>query len=292
MTTAVMLTACSGSGGSDGGGVADRNSTQLGRGSVRLPEAAPTNQAANSGKSAGSSTDKGAPLGVTSLIKSASMQVEIAKPADVARQADAAGQIAVADGGSVFADDRTAGEHGSARLTLKVPPDTLTAVLAKLSALGKEVTRQSSSQDVTSQVADVNSRVESARGSLARLRALYSHATKVGDVITIEGEIAQREADLESLEAQQRTLEAQTSMATVQLYLSVSGTAPAATHHDKRGFLGGLSRGWHSFTSAATSIATGVGAALPFLVLVLLIGAAAWKLWPRRAQTPPAPIAE
>jgi hypothetical protein len=170
--------------------------------------------------------------------------------------------------------------------------EALTAVLAKLSALGKEVTRQSSSQDVTSQVADVNSRVESARGSLARLRALYSHATKVGDVITIEGEIAQREADLESLEAQQRTLEAQTSMATVQLYLSVSGTAPAATHHDKRGFLGGLSRGWHSFTSAATSIATGVGAALPFLVLVLLIGAAAWKLWPRRAQTPPAPIAE
>ena len=220
------------------------------------------------------------------------MQVEIAKAGEVARQADAAEQIAITEGGAVFADDRIAGEHGSARLTLKVPPASLAAVLTRLSALGREVTRQSRSEDVTSQVADVSSRLRSAQGSLARLRALFAHAVKISDVITIEGEIAQREADLESLEAQQRILDAQTSMATVQLYLSAAGTAAAPQHHDRRGFLGGLGRGWHSFTSAATSVATGIGAAVPFLVLVLLVGAAAWRLRPRRTQSPPAPVVE
>jgi hypothetical protein len=202
----------------------------------------------------------------------------------------------------VFADDRTAaggtggaggagGAGGTADLTLKVPPDSLTSVLNRLAALGRELSRQSSSQDVTSQVADVNSRVASARASVAELRALYSRATKIGDVITIEGEIAQRESDLEALEAQQRTLAAQTSMATVSVALSVSGRTPPPAHHGRHGFLGGLAGGWHSFTSAATAVTTGIGAALPFLVLVLVLGAAWLRLRPRRPQ-PPAPIAE
>ena len=85
-------------------------------------------------------------------------------------------------------------------------------------------------QDVTGKVADVDSRVDSARESILRLRTLYADATKVSDVIAIEQELATRQAELESLEAQQRALSTQTSQATVRLSLTaakVAATPPA-----------------------------------------------------------------
>ena len=52
---------------------------------------------------------------------------------------------------------------------------------------------------------------------------------------------------------------------------------------------GRLARGWDAFGAAASAIATGVGAVLPFALLLLVIGAAGWRLRPRRTQRPPAP---
>jgi uncharacterized protein DUF4349 len=158
--------------------------------------------------------------------------------------------------------------------------------------LGKELSRQSSTEDVTSQVADVSSRVQSARDSLIRLRVLYMHATKIGDVIEIESEIAQREADLESLEAQQRALAAQTSMATIELTLSTAAMPPpvAKHHHRETGFVGGLQRGWHAFGTSVAAVATALAAALPFVGLALLIGWGALVIRRRtRAAAPPTP---
>jgi hypothetical protein len=285
---AVLLTACTQSTHSANGG-------SLAGGAPDAAKAAPPAAAgaAHAGSAAGTESTAldQAPLASTALIKKASLQVQIGKPGQVGAQADAAGQIAAAAEGSVFADQRTSGERPSAELTLKVPPDSLTAVLSRLAALGKELSRQSSSQDVTSQVADVSSRVQSARDSLIRLRVLYTHASKIGDVIAIESEIAQREADLESLEAQQRTLAAQTSMATIELTLSTSTTpAPAAKHNDKTGFVGGLQRGWHAFGTSVVAVATALAAALPFLVLLALIGWGALAMRRRtRAAAPPTP---
>src|SRR6201999_993676 len=142
-------------------------------------------------------------------------------------------------GGEVDADDRTSGRHATATLQLRVPPASLESVLHELGKLGTEQSRTVSTTDVTQQVADVSSRVISAQQSIARLRTLYGHATKVSDVIEIEGELNTREADLESLEAQQRSLAGETQLATITLRLVTAAAAPPppapASHH------GGLS---------------------------------------------------
>lgn len=232
----------------------------------------------------------GVPVTSAALIQTADLVVEIAKGPDVAAKANRAEQIAVAAGGQVFADDRTAGSTPTAALTLKVPGGSLARVLTDLSALGKEKSRHSTTTDVTTQVADVTSRVRSAQASIDRLRLLFHQATKVSDVIALESELSQREADLESLQAQQRSLAAQTEMATVTLNLSTpaAGTGVHKKHQDKSGFLGGLQRGWQAFTHGAIAVATGVGAALPFLGLTLLILGAAVLLRRRlRSATPP-----
>ena len=288
----------SGGGSSAAGKLAPATHGDVGAAPARLPAAdAAAAGAGTSGGAASTAGGSGASAvdttDITSLalIRTASLTVRIAKSAGVAAAANAADQIATEVGGSVYSDDRTAGKHASAQLTLKVPPQSLPTVLTRLAALGTEISRSSSTQDVTTKVADVNSRVTSAQQSLARLRALYGSATKVGQVIEIESEITERESDLESLEAQQRALSDETSLATVNLSLTtrVQHTPPPPKHHPRSGFLGGLSHGWHAFTASVTAVVTALGAVLPFLVIVLLVAALVWRGRGRRRSRPAHP---
>jgi hypothetical protein len=223
-------------------------------------------------------------------IRVANMTVQVKHGQSVAGKADTAEAIATAVGGEVDSDDRTSGKYPTATLLLRVPPEDLTSVLHQLSALGVEKSRELSTRDVTSKVADVNSRVASARAAINRLRVLYQHAHKIGNVITIEDELNQRESDLESLQAQSRALAAQTTTAAITLALT-SPPAPARkptpkpVHHNRSGFVGGLLNGWHAFTKGVSVLATIIGAVLPFAVVLLLLAVAARLLWPRLRPT-------
>jgi hypothetical protein len=229
-------------------------------------------------------------LDPAAVVRTVQLAVRLAHRDDLGRQADRAGAIATAAGGSVFADDRTAGPQPAARLVLKVPPAKLAPVLAQLAALGVEQSRQLSTVDVTSRVADVTARLASARASVARLQALFGQAVKVSDVIAIEAELATRQADLESLEAQQRALAGQTSYATITLALSTP--APAGAPAPRRGFLGGLVAGWRHFVDAAQAVATAMGAAVPFVALLVVLVAPLWVLRRRRITRPRAATPE
>ncbi len=286
----VLLGGCtssSGGGGESANGADIQGSVAAGgqRAAIGEPSPAP----AAGAKTAPGGAGTVALVESQALIRTADLQVAV-KPGTVGTQAGRAEDIAIGAGGSVFGDDRSSGKAASASLTLKVPPDSLDGVLDRLAGLGAEQSRNVSTQDVTQQVADVDSRVQSARDSIARLRALYDHAVKVSDVISIEGELATREADLESLEAQQRSLAAQTSMATVRLELTSATPAPAPPHKTthRHGIAGAFVTGWHGFTAAVAWLARALATTLPFLVVVLLLAGGGLLLW-RRRPTPAAP---
>jgi Domain of unknown function (DUF4349) len=250
------------------------------------------------GAAGGSSTARLVLDAGAAKIRTARMTVAISGYQHVARKADEADEAALAVGGEVDSDDRTNGKHASASLLLRVPPESLQKILSALSELGEEKSRSSSTTDVTERVADVKSRLDSARQSIVRLRALYHSATKVSDVIAVETELSNREADLEALEAQQRSLSKQTALASVSLHLETATTRamPGSTHRANRGgFLGGLQRGWHGFVATAAWVAAGVGTILPFLLVLLVLVAAVRLLgarfprgW-RRTTPPPVP---
>jgi hypothetical protein len=171
------------------------------------------------------------------------------------------------------------GQSASATVTILVPPANLAATLDDLSGLGKEVSLDEGSQDVTGTVVDVNSRISAAQTSIARLQALMDKAGSVGDLLAVENQIAQRQSDLESLEQQQKTLQAQTSYATVTVHLTPppvpvqkAPTKPKQAH--VVGFVRGLRGGWHAFTRTVSAIGAALGAMLPFLVLVVVLGGA------------------
>jgi hypothetical protein len=208
---------------------------------------------------------------------------------DVTRSAGEAKRIVAAAGGYVSNENAAEdpGSRPSATVTFKIPSARYQGVLDQLgsSRIGERVSLRQQASDVTQEVADVGSRVKSARATLATFRKLLDKAESVSDIVQLEQEISTREADLESLQARQKSLSAQTAYATVTLRLG--GTA--VTHHGHKkagGFTGGIATGWRAFTAFLTGLALVLGWTLPFLGLAALIGLPTWWIIRRRRSAP------
>ena len=216
---------------------------------------------------------------------------------DVARAAARAEDFALGADGVVFAAETSVDPGrqalGQATLTLRVPPTQFKPTLDALGALGKELSRTRSAQDVTTELADTGSRVESQERSVARVRALLAEADTIGEVVQVESELSRREADLESLQAQLARLRDVTDLATIDVTLVAKDTAapPAPEEDGDLGFLAGLRSGWDAFVEIVLVALTVLGALLPFALAVGLVGLPAYALLRGRRRTPAAPTA-
>jgi len=163
---------------------------------------------------------------------------------------------------------------GQAVLVLRVPADRHLEAVDALEELGETVTRTRNAQDVTDEVVDVETRIATQEASIDRLQALLGQATEISDILAIETELTQRIADLESLKARQQQLASSTELATI----TVTFAPPQTVVEEGTGFVAGLQAGWRAFVRALELAVTALGAALPFigLVLVLLAPVAVW----------------
>jgi hypothetical protein len=223
-----------------------------------------------------------------SIVHTGDITVRVPNVDQKSAQAEA---LAAGAGGYVGGDDRQidAGQS-TATLTLRVPAGRFDATLNAIALLGTELSRNVSTQDVTSQVVDVAARLTTQRASVARIQALLAKATTIGEIVSIESELTQREADLESLEAQQAKLGDLTTLSTITAtLLGPQAQLVVAKPEHRTGFVAGLDRGWHAFLASMGWLLTVLGAILPFAVGIALV---AWlvRLLVRRLQarrTPP-----
>lgn len=170
---------------------------------------------------------------------------------------------------------RSAKTGGTVNLTLKVPVPAYQQVLADLSApaLGQQVALTQHATDVTQQAADVGSLVTSQQAAISALQGLLRHAASVTQLLQVQQQISNDESSLESLQAQQRALDHETSYATINMTL-LSTARPvvhARQHHATGGFLGGLGAGWRALQHATSWVLTALGAALPFLIIAVVL---------------------
>ncbi len=166
---------------------------------------------------------------------------------------------------------------------MKIPVPSYQAALGQLSspAIGTQLAMQQHATDVTQQVADVNSLVTSEQDAIAALRALLKRAASVSGLLQVQQQISQDQSYLNSLLSQQRALNQATSYGTVTMTLL---SAKLAGHHhvgSKHGFLAGLAAGWRALRHATALLLTALGAALPFLIVVLVLGAIGLLGWRR-----------
>ncbi|MFD7733649.1 DUF4349 domain-containing protein [Kitasatospora phosalacinea] len=199
-------------------------------------------------------------------------------------------------GGYVAGENLRGGKGDSTQstLTLKVPSASYQATLEGLGKLGTRLALSSQADDLTEQIADVDSRLKSMRASVDRVRALMADAKTLSEVVSLEGELTRRESDLESLQRQQQELSARTSLSTVTLEL----TTPYQTHVEpekkETGFWAsvgdGLSNGWQALVGLFRVLLVALAAVAPFLVLLAPL---AWllrrRLRTRRTGSPAVP---
>ena len=229
------------------------------------------------------------PADQRAVVYTAHLSVRAEKVDDAAAKAK---QFVLTAGGYVDNENSTT-DPVSAELTFKIPADRYPTVLDQLTKqLGKKLGLEQKAEDVTEQVADVDSRVRSAQSALTRLRTLLNKANTVGEVLNVTNEIDQRQSDLESLQARQKTLTQRTTFGTVSLSLIGPKAKAEPEEEPPSGFLGGLESGWNAFTAVLSGLATALGWVLPFAGLILLLGLPYLAIRRRRKPVQPEPEEE
>jgi hypothetical protein len=177
------------------------------------------------------------------------------------------------------------GTGGYSTITISVPTEALDATLDRVAELGDVHSRNASTEDVTAQYIDTESRVETMQASVERVRALMGQATRLADIVSLEAELSRRQADLEALQSQLAALDDAVTLAPIEVRLSTDESVLAEADDDT-GFLAGLTAGWEAFTASVAVLLTVVGAVLPFAVVIALV-AVPLLLWLRRRGSRP-----
>jgi hypothetical protein len=211
----------------------------------------------------------------SSIIYTAQLTVRADNVGSAAAQA---AQIAEGVGGYVSSENASADpDHPSeatASVQLKIPVASYRTTLGQLtSRLGTQLALQQQAQDVTQQVADVNSQVTSDEAAIAQLRALLSHAGSVGDLLSVQNQINDEESSLESMQAQQRALSHETTYATVTLTI-LGPKAKPLVHRPKAPptLAGGFGAGWRALRITVSWTLAFLGAIAPFAAVAAIAG--------------------
>ena len=315
LLAALALTACAGGSNdtSSASSVAARDGGAPGQSKADSGAAPQSGGASNglasggSGVGQGAKTDAKTSQSVTPAALQAT-QEQLARRASIALQVKNIGQavakvraaaaaaqgivlsenIGTGDGAVPLTDSSRVSATTYGEITISVPSTQLDTVVADLGALGKVIRSTSSSEDVGAQIVDTQSRLQTMRVSVERVRSFLEHATDLSQTVQMEAELTRRQSDLEAMEAQLASLKGSVARSPVQVSLT---TEPGviAQPQTATGFLAGLKGGWHAFTSSVAVVLTVLGALLPFAVVLALLGFPAWLLIRRRRTVTPPP---
>ena len=292
----MLLAGCSATSASSAAsasGVAAATAEALAPSAAGAPGARDANSATGQPANAGT-TARLAPGG--DIIYTAQLAV---RAANVSSAAARAAQITEGAGGYVSNETTSADpDHPSqaiATVQLKIPVASYPAILGQLAdGLGTQLSLQEQAQDVTQQVADVNSQVASDQAAIVQLRALLSHAGSVSDLLDVQNQINNEESALEAMQAQQRALSHETSYATVTLTI-LGPKAKPVPHRTKAppSLAGGLGAGWHALKVSLSWTLAFLGAIAPFAAIAAIAGYAIYRArrWMLRRRPAPRPAA-
>lgn len=181
------------------------------------------------------------------------------------------------------------GTTSRATLVVAVPPGELSAVRSILDEAGDVLSYDQLAEDVTDQLADLDTRIANQRASIERIRELYLNAVDVDAVVRIEAELTNRETLLEQMLATQQHVTDRVAMSTLTIDITTAPAAlDAAVDDEGTGVGDALAGGWNAFAGGAFAIVLALAAAMPFVLTLLVVALVA--LWLRhlaRRATPP-----
>jgi hypothetical protein len=150
----------------------------------------------------------------TQIVKTGQMTLEVT---DIDAAVNQATSAITGMGGLVDQSNRSGtGDSASASLTFRFPVAKWDAALPALRKVGsKLLSEQTGSTDVTTQVIDLNARIDNLKTTEAALQAIMARATAIPDVIAVETQLSDTQGQIEQLTAQRDHLANQAAMSTV-----------------------------------------------------------------------------
>ena len=140
---------------------------------------------------------------------------------DIAGSVDWITGLAAALGGWVVSSDRTS-LHGGA-VSFRVPAASLEDALSQLEGMAVEVeSRTITSQDVTDQYVDYQSRLVSMKATEQRLLSFLNEAMDVEDALEVHKELAELQAGIEEIQGRINFLEQTSAFSLIEVSLSLT----------------------------------------------------------------------
>jgi len=151
---------------------------------------------------------------------------------DVTDARDEIAQLAVRFDGYVVSS-QISGEEQDMRgwISIRVPDDRFESALAELRDLAVRVTSEStSSQDVTEEYVDLESRLKNAEATESQYLALLEKAEDVEDILSIYESLSRVRSEIEQIKGRMQYLERISSMSLISVYLKPAATAKPLVH--------------------------------------------------------------
>ena len=209
------------------------------------------------------------------LIKTGSIEFEVD---DVEKTKASIADLVKEAGGYISSDDQNS-YSGAPRYShvVRIPSDKLDEFITKIEALAKNVDAKSiSSQDVTEEFIDVETRLTNKKELEARYREILKQARTVKDILEVETQLNNVRGEIESMEGRLKYLTNQTDFSTLTItyYHTISGNYGFGYR-----FLSSFGNGWDNLLDFIIGLLN----AWPF---VIIIGAAVWFFirWRRKRK--------
>lgn len=155
-------------------------------------------------------------------------------------------------------------QEASAWLSVRVPAAKVTETLTAAEEIGEVSNLSLTSDDVTRQGKDLDARIAALETSTERLVALMADADSSEALLAAEKALSERQGDLEALRSERDYLSDQVAMSTLVIDVVTEETA----QFEAGGFVGGLTSGWNALVAFASALLVGLGAALPWLLVL------------------------
>ena len=161
-----------------------------------------------------------------------------------------------------------------ADLTVRVPASAYDAAIQRFGALGRVQGVQTNAADVTGQYVDLRARLAQARRVDQRLLGFLARTNTVTEALAVQARIDATELKVEQLAGQVKALHEQVSYGTLTVSVTERGAHHVTSH--RHGFVAALAASWRHIVAGFEAIVIGLGAILPFAVLLAALAVAAW----------------
>ena len=197
----------------------------------------------------------------------------------------------IAAGAGGFVSSSSFGHNGdreTASVTIRVPSDRYQDALNRVRKLGEVRDEQASSNDVTEEYTDLQSRLRNLKATEEQYIGFLARATDIGQVLQVQDRLNQTRAEIEQVQGRINLVEHQTDLATITVHLDPPAVPAPKPSTGGRGPLDAAADAFQASLDVLLGVATVALAVaafswwlVPLIVLGWLLGRRQLRGWAR-----------